>query len=1059
VTNPYRLQTVSPFGAAESVYRTESVFDTAGRPWKTITADNAVVETTYGIVGTGGNIGTWVTVKDQAGKLRRSVTNALGQLTRVDEPNNAGELGAVDAPYQPTYYTYDLLNNLEEVQQPGDNNEECGPSTTNCSQTRSFQYDSLSRLKQATNPESGTIQYTYDANGNLATKTDAHGILTTFAYDALNRIKMRTYTNEPAGSETPDVSYYYDLVPNAKGKLIKITNGTGANLSTTEYVSFDALGRVTRSIQTTDGITYGGGIDQTKWMTYTYNLSGALTEQQYPSGRVVKNVLDSDGELATVQSKKNSNYAFWNFANHFLHNAAGAVTSMQLGNGRWESIQFNSRLQPTQIALGKTAPYLTAQGQPVYSSELLKLNYEYGALDLGTGQTIAGTNNGNVSKQTITVQAVGATPGFEATQYYSYDSLNRIEIATENILPDGQPLELGWRQHFKFDRYGNRNFVTTGATATTTLGTCPTEECNPSISPNTNKITSTGYSFDAAGNTTRDAQDRKFTYDADNKQTKVETLSGQTVTGTVGEYWYDGDGRRIKKRAYDNNVPTEETIFVYDAAGKLIGEYSNQVASSQDAEVAYLTSDHLGSPRIHTDINGNVSARHDYYPFGEEVSNSRRTAGIGYDDDTVRKQFTGYERDGESDLHFAQARFFSGGLGRFTTPDEPLLDQSEEDAQSWNLYQYVRNNPLNLIDPSGQAAACPQGGCPKECPDGKSCTLDKDGNIVDMEDAPPIQIQTKEKRKENPILMFLRGFRRVAEPWQPYVEAVTPAAGPGGAVIKGGMWVFRGGKWLFTALKLGNGGRRALPVLQRLCFVAGTPILTRTGLKPIEEIRAGDEVLSYNEKTKQNEFKTVVQTMERFAEPGRILSIKVEGEVAPLGVTAEHPFYVRAHHARDDTFSEDDDGEWVEAGELRSGDEVRRADGSWAKVESVVGATGGAQVHNFEVADNHNYFVGGTHLLTHNNNCLPAVQKAVNSNLPHAAQRAIERGFSGGADEAANALRQLSREITENGFPSGTISDTAKANRVLVPFKDGLYAVYQVGANGTAKLKTVLIAK
>ena len=362
--------------------------------------------------------------------------------------------------------------------------------------------------------------------------------------------------------------------------MIKVSS----TLSTTEYVSFDILGRVTRSKQTTDGVVYG---DDANPMTYSYNLSGALIEQRYPSGRVVKNVLDSGGDLATVQSRKNANHAFWNYANHFTFNAAGAVTSMQLGNGRWESTQFNSRLQPTQIALGSIQN----------GTDKLKLNYEYGVLSPDDGQTIAGTNNGNVSKQTIAVQAVGATPGFVATQYYAYDPLNRIEIATENVLPDGATnAEFVWRQHFKFDRYGNRNFVTDGLTATTTLGTCPTEVCNPSISPNNNKITSTGYTFDAAGNTTRDAEDRKFSYDAENKQTKVESLSPgtQTVIGTIGEYFYDGDGRRVKKRVYENGVPAEETIFVYDGAGKLIGEYSNQVASQQDAKVAYLTNDSLG---------------------------------------------------------------------------------------------------------------------------------------------------------------------------------------------------------------------------------------------------------------------------------------------------------------------------------------------------------------------------------------------------------------------------------------------------------------------------------
>jgi len=47
------------------------------------------------------------------------------------------------------------------------------------------------------------------------------------------------------------------------------------------------------------------------------------------------------------------------------------------------------------------------------------------------------------------------------------------------------------------------------------------------------------------------------------------------------------------------------------------------------------------------------------------------------------------------------ARYFSGYQGRFTSPDEPLLDQSPEDPQSWNLYSYVRNNPLIFVDPSG----------------------------------------------------------------------------------------------------------------------------------------------------------------------------------------------------------------------------------------------------------------------------------------------------------------------------------------------------------------------
>jgi hypothetical protein len=37
-------------------------------------------------------------------------------------------------------------------------------------------------------------------------------------------------------------------------------------------------------------------------------------------------------------------------------------------------------------------------------------------------------------------------------------------------------------------------------------------------------------------------------------------------------------------------------------------------------------------------------------------------------------------------------------------PDQPFMDQDENEPQSWNLYSYVRNNPLKLVDPSGTSA-------------------------------------------------------------------------------------------------------------------------------------------------------------------------------------------------------------------------------------------------------------------------------------------------------------------------------------------------------------------
>jgi len=592
-------------------------------------------------------------------------------------------LGAIDAPSQPTLYSYDILNNLKTVNQG--------------QQTRTFSYDSLSRLKTATYPEmgttptNGTISYQYDNNGNLTQKTDARNVVTTYVYDALNRVTNRNYTPVTSSANyqmTPNVTYIYDgagaTIPFSKGKLTEVDNG----ISKTKYTAFDVMGRVTGSEQITPGAVIGA-------QTYSYNLSGALIEEKYPSGRVVKNVLDSDGDLEMVQSKKNTNAGYWNYAKSFSYTAAGAVSSMQLGNGKWESTIFNSRLQPTQIALG------TVQN----GTDKLKLNFGYGSTQ----------NNGNVLSQTITVPTETRDTityaAFTATQAYTYDSLNRLKDAKENIDNQTTP---NWKQTFKYDRYGNRNFDTTNSTDTTTPdSSCAVAVCNPAVDPATNKLI--GYGFDNAGNTITDAVGKTFTYDAENKQVKV--MSGTTVKG---EYFYDGDGKRVKKVA-----GMETTIFVYNASGKMVAEYSTIVASPAEAKVSYLTADHLGSPRINTDANGATISRHDYMPFGEEVVRA------GYGGDTVRKQFTSYERDNESELDFAQARYYSSKLGRFYSVDPENVGATEDDPQSWNAYAYSRNNPVLFTDPDGEKwKVCDgQGNCTEiSDADAKNTLFNRKGN-------------------------------------------------------------------------------------------------------------------------------------------------------------------------------------------------------------------------------------------------------------------------------------------------------------------------------------------
>jgi len=304
-------------------------------------------------------------------------------------------------------------------------------------------------------------------------------------------------------------------------------------------------------------------------------------------------------------------------------------------------------------------------------------------------------NNGNVLSQTITVPGV-ANP---YVQQYTYDELNRLKIAEET-----QNSTQTWKQTFTFDRYGNRNF---DEVETTTLpkscmdGSNPVmcaadrKIYNPSVNQNNNRLNaSEDYSYDSSGNTTNDPQGRIFKYDGENKQYEVR----DSQNNVIGLYFFDGNGKRIKKI-----VPSTEevTVFVYDSTGKLSAEYSTRL--SQDPKVSFTTSDHLGSPRIKTDENRSVISRNDYHPYGEQVYTTQRIQALGYKPDDIRRRFTTYDRDHETELDFAQARMYSNTLGRFTQVDPISIDRDRLiNPQRIGLYVFVRNSPLVLTDPTGK---------------------------------------------------------------------------------------------------------------------------------------------------------------------------------------------------------------------------------------------------------------------------------------------------------------------------------------------------------------------
>ena len=88
-------------------------------------------------------------------------------------------------------------------------------------------------------------------------------------------------------------------------------------------------------------------------------------------------------------------------------------------------------------------------------------------------------------------------------------------------------------------------------------------------------------------------------------------------------------------------------------------------------EVLWLIGDHLGTPRLIAERTGKLEGikRRDMLPFGEELMAGGRDAANGYTPASVRQKFTDYERDDETGLDYAKARYMSSTQGQFVSVD------------------------------------------------------------------------------------------------------------------------------------------------------------------------------------------------------------------------------------------------------------------------------------------------------------------------------------------------------------------------------------------------------
>lgn len=592
------------------------------------------------------------TVTDQSGKSRKLVVNALGQLTQVTE-DPAG-LGYI------TSYFYDALGDLVSVVQNG-------------SRQRNFAYDFLSRLTSATNPESGTVTYTYDANGNLGTRTSpapnqtgSATVTASYAYDALHRLKQRTYsdTTAPVYLQYDATTIWGWTLNNTVGRLIAATSptmGPGPG-GTAENFSYDAMGRITQNGLCTP-VNCGTGSFATN---YAYNLAGNLTSFSNGMGVTLTQTIDAAGRLSKLTSS-------WNDAQHpgtlFTadpstgYSPGGVLRKAALGNGLTITNMYNNRLQPCRLNLNSSGTGLVNCPDAVPSGNLLDFAYGYNS---GTA------NNSNLASWS----SVGSQI---FTRSYGYDSLNRLSSLSDSASTQACK-GLSW----SYDAWGNL------LAQNNTGGSCFTL----SVSVGTNNRLGSPYTYDAAGNMIYDGA-HSYTYDAENRLISVD--GGSTAT-----YIYDANGQRVRK-----TVGGVSTDFLRDVSNNVVAEWSSTcscwsvihvyannglLAEYWNSTTYFVHKDHLGSTRLITDLNKAVVDSLDYLPYGMQIAGGTFTT----------HKFTGKERDAESGLDHFDFRKYNSALGRWMSPDPAGAAFANLSVpQSWNLYSYVLNNPLRFTDPTG----------------------------------------------------------------------------------------------------------------------------------------------------------------------------------------------------------------------------------------------------------------------------------------------------------------------------------------------------------------------
>ena len=620
------------------------------------------------------------TLDDAGNRLQENTIDANGTLRRTLARvyNTLGQLTALkDAGNHATGFTYDANGNPQSI-------------TDALQRVTSQQYDPLNRLALTLQDVGGVaaeIRSTYNALDQITQVTDPKRLHTTYAYNGFG--DLTTQVSPDSGS----TGFTVDSAGNRRTR-------TDARGITATY-SYDALNRLV-------GVAYP---DPNMDVGYHYDVAPAVCagDERFAKGRLSE-VLHDGGRTAYCHDRFGQITRKVQTVNgvastlRYAYNKSGRLASLTYPDGsvadyvrdtlgRINQIGLTRPGQARQVVVnGVTyAAFGPATGWTYGNGRQLQrpLDLDYrpqavhdpaaGGLSLGFGYDPVGS---------ITELKNGAGTLVQAK--YAYDALGRLTQTQDGAT--ATPIET-----YGYDATGNRTSLTTAAGTST--------YSYPADSHHLVAVGGEARGHDAAGNTTS-IGGKAFTYNDANRMNAVK------LGGAVAErYGYNHRGERVLRAAEGGNAQ----ITVYDEAGQWLGNYSATGQAQQQAiwldnypvalinaagagvpEVAYIQPDHLGTPRVVIDPVRDVAIwewSNKSEVFGDQApANDPDGDGVAFD---VALRFPGQQATDATGMFYNYQREYDPAVGRYSQSDPIGL------AGGLTTYSYAESNPNSNLDPLG----------------------------------------------------------------------------------------------------------------------------------------------------------------------------------------------------------------------------------------------------------------------------------------------------------------------------------------------------------------------